>query len=106
MSSSFEQLGVMLLVFVLALIPGLFSRRMERSDYVTVVTIPIVAFPFAVLPGILTWGFNKNSATYVMGVIVVIVVATLNYRFQPKQSTATEVPSNTSTATAAAVKEG
>ena len=105
MSSSLEQLGVMLLVFVLALIPGLFSRRMERSDYLTMVTIPIVAFPIAVLPGILAWGFNKNSATYVLGTIVIIVVATVNYRFQPKPPNATQAPGDTAKAIPAVAKE-
>ena len=59
---------------------------MERSDYLTLLAIPIVAFPIAILPGILTWGFDKNAATYVLGALVVVGVATLNYRFQPGAS--------------------
>ena len=80
------QVGVMALTFGLVLVLGLFSRRMERSDYLTLLAIPIVAFPIAILPGILTWGFDKNGATYVLGALVVVVVATLNYRFQPRAS--------------------
>lgn len=100
MSNSFsEQLGIMILVFGLALIPGLFSRRMERSDHLTLVAIPIAAFLTAVLPGILTWGFDKNSATYVLGALIVIVVATLNYRFQPPHA-ASEAQSAETKATA------
>jgi hypothetical protein len=78
------QIGVMALTFGLVLVLGLFSRRMERSDYLTLVAIPIIAFPVAILPGIVAWGFDKNSATYVLGALTVIVAATLNYRFQPR----------------------
>lgn len=78
------QLGVMALVFGLALTPALASRRMERSDYFTLVAIPPSMFLVAVLPGLITFGFNKDSATYILGMVVVVAVATLNYRFQPK----------------------
>ena len=80
------QIAVMALTFGLALVPGLFSRRMERGDYLTLVAIPIITFPVAILPGILAWGFDKNSATYVLGALLVVVVATLTCRFQPSQS--------------------
>jgi hypothetical protein len=84
MTSDFwSQIGVMALTFGLALLPALASRRMERSDYLTLIVIPPATFVVAVLPGILIWGFNKDSATYVLGMLVVIVAATFNYRFQP-----------------------
>jgi hypothetical protein len=84
MSGDFAvQIGVMALTFGLALVPAFFSRRMERSDHLTLVAIPIATFFVAVLPGIIVWGFDKNSATYVLGAIIVVVVASLNYRFQP-----------------------
>jgi hypothetical protein len=85
MSGDFwAQIGVMALTFALFLVPGLLSRRVERSDYLTLVAIPIIAFPVAILPGIVAWGFDKNSATYVLGALAVIVAATLNTRFQPR----------------------
>jgi glycerol-3-phosphate acyltransferase PlsY len=74
------QNGVMLAVFAVFLVPALFSRRMERSDYVTLVVMPVVTFLTAVLPGIVMWGFDKEAATYVLGLVVVIGVATLNFR--------------------------
>lgn len=80
-----SQLVVMFIVFVVAILPGLASRRMERSDMLTLVAVPLVMFPIAVLPGIITWGLNKDSATYLLGMAVVVVVAILNYRFQPKR---------------------
>jgi hypothetical protein len=83
-----SQLSVMLLVFVVALLPGLASRRMERSDMLTLVAVPIVMFPLAVLPGIIIWGLNKDSATYLLGMAIVVIVAALNYRFQPKKRAA------------------
>jgi len=85
MSGDFSaQIGVMALTLALVLVPGLLSRRAEKSDYLTLVAIPIIAFPVAILPGIVAWGFDKNSATYVLGALTVIVAATLNYRFQPR----------------------
>jgi len=75
----------MFIVFVVAILPGLASRRMERSDMLTLVAVPLVMFPIAVLPGIITWGLTKDSATYLLGMAVVVVVAVLNYRFQPKR---------------------
>jgi len=88
MTSDFwSQIGVMALTFGLALVPALASRRMERSDYLTLIVIPPATFVVAVLPGILIWGFNKDSATYVLGMLIVILAATFNYRFQPKQPT-------------------
>jgi prepilin signal peptidase PulO-like enzyme (type II secretory pathway) len=88
MNSDFwSQIGVMALTFGLAVVPALASRRMERSDYLTLIVIPPVTFVVAVLPGILIWGFTKDSATYVLGMLIVIVAATLNYRFQPTRRT-------------------
>jgi hypothetical protein len=84
MSGFWSQLGVMALTFGLALLPALASRRMERSDYLTLIAIPPAMFVVAVLPGILIWGFNKDSATYVLGMFFVLAVATINYRFQPR----------------------
>src|SRR5258707_13849328 len=83
-----SQLSVMLLVFVVALLPGLASRRMERSDMLTLVAVPIVMFPLAVLPGIIIWGLNKDSATCLLGMAIVVIVAVLNYRIQPKKRAA------------------
>src|SRR6266702_5090493 len=94
-----SQLSVLLLVFVVALLLGLASRRMERSDMLTLVAVPIVMFPLAVLPGIIIWGLNKDSATYLLGMAIVVIVAVLNYRFQPKKRAAgqAEHDSNAST---------
>jgi len=80
-----SQLTTMLIVFIVALLPGLASRRMERSDMLTLVLVPIVMFPLAVLPGIIMWGLTKDSATYLMGMAIVVIVALVNYRFQPKK---------------------
>ena len=85
MSAFLAQNGVMLLVFAVFLIPAIFSRRMERSDYLTLVIIPIVTFFVAILPGVIIYGFDKDAATYLLGVVIVIGVATLNYRSQSKQ---------------------
>lgn len=84
------QNATMALVFAVAVGVGLFSRRMERSDWLILVAIPPIAFVTAIVPGIIAFGFDKNSATYVLGALVVIVVATVNYRFQPKPSEAAE----------------
>lgn len=85
MTSAFwAQIGVMALTFGLALLPALASRRMERSDYLTLMLIPPAMFVIAVLPGIVKWGFTKDSATYLLGMGVVMTVATINYRFPPK----------------------
>jgi prepilin signal peptidase PulO-like enzyme (type II secretory pathway) len=91
MSSDFlAQIGVMALTFGVAILVGLTSRRMERSDQLTLIAIPIAAFPLAILPGIIAFGFEKNAATYVLGALTVVTVATLNYRFQPRTREATE----------------
>ena len=91
MSSDFlDQIGVMALTFGVAIAVGLFSRRMERSDWLTLVAIPIIAFPAAIVPGIILFGFDKNAATYVLGATLVVVVASLNYRFQPRTREAAE----------------
>lgn len=91
MSSDFlDQIGVMALTFGVAVVVGLFSRRMERSDWLTLTAIPIIAFPVAIGPGIIMFGFDKNAATYVLGATIVVVVAFLNYRFQPKTREAAE----------------
>ena len=91
MSSDFlDQIGVMTLTFGVAIVVGLFSRRMERSDWLTLAAIPIIAFPAAIVPGIILFGFDKNAATYVLGATLVVVVASLNYRFQPRTREAAE----------------
>lgn len=91
MSSDFlDQIGVMALTFGVAILVGLASRRMERSDWLTLAAIPIVSFPVAIVPGIIAFGFDKNAATYVLGAVLVVVVATLNYRFQPRTREAAE----------------
>lgn len=106
MTSEFlSQNGVMALVFAVAVIVGLASRRMERSDHLTLVAIPIAAFPLAILPGIITFGFEKNAATYVLGALTVITVATLNYRFQPRTSEAGEKATDKSTVAVPVAKE-
>jgi hypothetical protein len=84
MSAFLAQNGLMLLVFTVFLVPAIFSRRMEHSDYLTLVAMPIITFFVAVLPGIIIWGFDKDAATYLLGVLIVITVATLNYRSQAK----------------------
>lgn len=108
MSSFLEQNGLMLLVFGLYLVPAIFSRRMERSDYLTIVTIPIITLFVAVLPGIAIWGFDKDAATYLLGVLVVVTVATLNYRFppRPRASRETQDTASAGTSGAAAAREG
>lgn len=91
MSSDFlDQIGVMALTFGVAILVGLASRQMQRSDWLTLVAIPIITFPVAILPGIIAFGFDKNAATYLLGAILVVVVATLNYRFQPRPRGAAE----------------
>lgn len=90
MSDFLSQNAVMALTFGVAIIVGLASRRMERSDQLTLVAIPILSFPVAILPGIIAYGFDKNAGTYVLGASLVVIVATLNYRFQPKTSEAGE----------------
>jgi hypothetical protein len=77
-------LGTMVLVFGVFLAPGLFSRRMEFSDYVTVTVLPLITLLAVIVPGMIRFGFNKNSATYLLGLVVVLAVATWNYRSQPK----------------------
>jgi thiol:disulfide interchange protein len=84
MNSFLSQNGMMLLVFAVFLVPAIFSRRMERSDWLTLLAMPIITFFVAVLPGVIIYGFDKDAATYLLGVLVVVTVATLNYRFQPK----------------------
>ena len=85
MSAFLAQNGLMLLVFAVFLVPAIFSRRMERSDYLTLLIMPVVTFFVAVLPGVIIWGFGKDAATYLLGVLIVSTVATLNYRSQRKQ---------------------
>ena len=79
-------LGMMVLVFGVFLIPGLVSRHMEFSDYVTVITFPVITFLAVIVPGMIRFGFNKNSATYLLGLVIVLAVATWNYRTQPRQA--------------------
>jgi|SRR5882724_7326367 len=76
-----NQIGVMALTFSLSLVPALASRRMERSDQLTLIGVVIATFVVAVLPGILVFGLDKNSATYVLGGLFIMGVATLNRRF-------------------------
>lgn len=84
MNGFWSQIGVMALTFCVALLPALGSRRMERSDYLTLVAIPPVMFVIAVMPAAITWGFTKDVATYVLGMAIVLIAATINYRLQPK----------------------
>lgn len=101
MSSDFlDQIGVMALTFGIAIIVGLASRRMERSDKLTLVAIPLASFPVAIGPGIIAYGFDKNAATYVLGASLVVIVAILNYRFQPRAREAAQ-PAASGSATAA-----
>jgi surface polysaccharide O-acyltransferase-like enzyme len=71
----------MTLTFGAFLLPALASRRMERSDYITLIAVVVGTFLAAVVPAIAMFGFDKNSATYVLGGLIVIVVATVNRRF-------------------------
>lgn len=85
MNAFLAQNGMMLLVFAVFLVPAIFSRRMERSDWLTLVIMPIATFFVVIMPGVIIYGFDKDAATYLLGVLVVVVVATLNYRSQRKQ---------------------
>ena len=85
--SFWPQIGLLTLVFVLALVPALASRLMERGDMTTLIVITPVTFAIAVLPGILVWGINKDSASYILGGLLIVAVAILNRRFQPRTST-------------------
>lgn len=85
--SFWPQIGLLTLVFVLALVPALASRLMERGDMTTLIVITSVTFAIAVLPGILVWGINKDSASYILGGFLIVAVAILNRRFQPRTST-------------------
>ena len=85
--SFWPQIGLLTLVFVLALVPALASRLMERDDMTTLIVITLVTFAIAVLPGILVWGINKDSASYILGGFLIVAVAILNRRFQPRTST-------------------
>lgn len=86
-SSFWPQIGLLALVFVLALVPTLASRRMERGDRTTLIVITAVTFVIAVLPGVFVWGINKDSATYILGGFLIVTVATLNTSFQPRTPT-------------------
>jgi len=77
-------MGFMTVAFGAYLIPALFSRRMERSDYVTLIAVVVATFVLAIVPAIARFGFDKNSGTYVLGGLIVIVVATVNLKFQPR----------------------
>jgi len=107
MTSDFlDQIGVMALTFGVAIVVGLASRRMERSDWLTLVAIPLIAFPLAIVPGIIRFGFDKNAATYALGALLVVTVATLNYRFQPRTREAEEgVAAKSTVATPRVAKE-
>lgn len=85
--SFWPQIGLLTLVLVLALVPALASRLMERGDMTTLIVITPVTFAIAVLPGILVWGINKDSASYILGGFLIVAVAILNRRFQPRTST-------------------
>ena len=77
------QVGTLTAVFVFAIGIGLLSRRMERGDMITLLVIVPVTFAVAVLPGIITWGFTKDSASYLVGAVLILLAAVLNRRFQP-----------------------
>lgn len=79
-----HHMGFMTVAFGAYLLPSLFSRRMERSDHITLVVAVIATFVLAIVPGIVRFGFDKNSGTYVLAGLVVIVVATINRLFQPR----------------------
>lgn len=86
-SSFWPQIGLLALVFALALVPTVASRHMERSDRTTLIVITAVTFLIAVLPGVFVWGVNKDSATYILGGTLIVTVAILNTRFQPGRPT-------------------
>ncbi len=77
-----DQTGVMALVFVLALVVALPSRRMSRGDHWTLLVLVTVTLVVSVLPGMLAWGFTRNAATYVLGAVLIVVAATWNRRIQ------------------------
>lgn len=87
-----SQIGLLAVVFALALVPTLASRRMEHGDRTTLIVITAVTFVIAVLPGILVWGINKDSASYILGGFLIVTVAILNTRFQAGQRREAEVP--------------
>ena len=76
-----NHMGFMALTFGAFLLPALASRRMERSDYLTLISVVVATFFAAVVPAIVVFGFDKNSGTYVFGGLIVIAVATLNRWF-------------------------
>ena len=77
-------MGFMAVAFGGYLLPALASRRMERSDHITLVVAVIGTFVLAIVPGIVLFGFDKSSGTYVLAGLIVIVVATVNRMFQPR----------------------
>jgi hypothetical protein len=80
-SDGWTHVGVMALTFGLALTPALPGRRMESGDFWTFIVLVAVTSGVAVLPGMLTWGINQNSATYLLGALLIVVVATVSHRF-------------------------
>jgi hypothetical protein len=81
-------MGFMTLTFGAFLLPALGSRRMERSDYVTLIGVVVATFLGAIVPAIAMFGFDKNSATYVLGGLIVIVVGAVNLRFPARAASA------------------
>lgn len=80
------QVVALTLVFVCAITISLASRRMERGDMITLLVIVPVTFVVAVLPGMVTWGLTKDAVSYIVGSILVVLVAILNRRYQPDRS--------------------
>ena len=85
-----NHMGFMAVTFGAFLLPALASRRMERSDYVTLIAVVVATFFAAIVPAIVIFGFDKNSGTYVFGGLIVIAVATLNRLFPAKVSSASQ----------------
>lgn len=80
------QVVALTVVFVIAITISLSSRRMERGDMITLLVIVPVTFAVAVLPGIVTWGLTKDAVSYMVGSVLVVLVAILNRRYQPGPS--------------------
>jgi hypothetical protein len=73
-----NQIGVMALVFVLAVVSALPSRRMSRGDHRTFLVLVTATLVVSVLPGVLAWGLTRNAATYMLGAALIVLAATLN----------------------------
>ena len=82
-SDFWPQVAALTLVFAFAIGIGLSSRQMERGDMITLLGIVPLTFALAVLPGVITWGFTRDAASYLVGAVLIVLAAVLCRRFQP-----------------------